>query len=205
MSEENAIHEHLVKFCPIIDQLLATINAAHEAFTHQHSRFLLELKNHDETLWEIASALQKMRKLATESPEEGGKVYLKLHSILAHLKTVSETIGRLGEALREQIRGGAPLSDEVVDQINRLFAQQEAILRSLAEAFRNGHSVRERAIEECQNLIRSCLQFADEHELRMAEGRCLPQNAPLVIGILEWMETMFSHELEVAKLLYDML
>ncbi len=93
-------------------------------------------------------------------------------------------------------------SDKAISQTNHLFYQQTEILRYLADVIRNGgEGIRHRAIEECKNQGQSCIQFATDHETRLVEGLCFPQAAPLFLAILDHMQTIIHHELEVTNLL----
>lgn len=203
MPEERAVREQLAEFGQIVDKLVAMIKAEQEAFAHQRSQFLDELIDRQETLArETGTAMGKVNELASGKPAGESGHYLRLHSILTHLQTISETSGRLGETLRKQIKDGVLFSDKAVSQTNHLFQQQTEILRSLADLMRNGgEAIRHRAIEKCKDLGQSCLQFGTDHETRLVEGLCLPQAAPLFLAILDQMQTLIHHELEIAQLL----
>ena len=56
-------------------------------------------------------------------------------------------------------------------------------------------------MDDCNNLAHSCLQFATDHEIRLVEGFCFPQTAPVFLVILDQMQTIVHHEREVAHLL----
>lgn len=203
MLEERPAREQSAELGPIVDKLIAMVKTEQEAFTHQRSQFLEDIINQLETLGrEINSSMHRMNDLAAGKPGGEREPFLRLHSILTHLQSVAETIGRLDGTLRKQIKDGVLFSDKAISQTNHLFHQQEEILRYLADVIRNGgEGVRHRVIEACQNLGQSCLQFATDHETRLVEGLCFPQAAPLFLAILDHVQTIIHHELEVAHLL----
>jgi len=203
MTEERAVREQLADFCPIVDKLGSVIDAVRKAFTHQNSQLLAQLINQQEPLCrEIGSDMRKMNELAAGKLGGERDSCLRLHSILTHIQIIAEMIGRIEETLRKQIKDGVLFSDKAISQVNHLFYQQTEMLHSLSELMQSGdEGLRHRAIEECKKLGQSCIQFATDHESRLVEGLCYPQGAPFFLAIIDYMQTIIHHDLEVARIL----
>lgn len=203
MLEEHTIQEQLSECAPIVDQFIDVVNTAKKAFLHQRGQLLIQLSNQQDPLCRgIDSAILKMSELMSEKYGGEKEPYLRIHSILTHLRIIAETTCRLEETLQKQIKDGILFSDKAISQVSHLFDRQTEILSSLADIIRNGgKDLRQRTLDDCADLARSCLWFATDHETRLVEGLCFPQAAPLFLNILDQMQTIVHHEREVASLL----
>jgi len=203
MIEEHTIRDQLAECASIVDQLIEVVNTAKKAFIHQRGQLLIQLNNQqdplcrkiDSTIFQISERM---------SGKHGGKrePYIRLHSILTHLRIIAETTCHLEETLQKQIKDSVLFSDKAISQVRHIFDQQTEILSCLADVIRNGgKDNRQRALGDCNNLAQSCLLFDTEHETRLVEGLCFPQAAPLFLAILDQIQTIVHHEREVAHLL----
>lgn len=203
MHEERTIRDQLEECASIVDQLIDVVNTARKAFVHQRGQLLVQLNNQQDPLCrEIDSKIMNTAELM--SGKYGGKrePYLRLHSILTHLKIIAETTCRLEETLQKQIKEGILFSDKAISQVSHILDRHIEILSALADVTRNGgKDLRQRALDDCADLAQSCLRFATDHESRLVEGLCFPQAAPLFLTILDEMQTIVHHEREVARLL----
>lgn len=203
MPVQPGMHERLVECGPIVDQLVDVINTAKKAFLQQRSQLLTQLNNQQDPLCRgISSGIQKMAELVAKEPETERAPYLRVHSILTHLLIIAETTCCLEETLQKQIKEGILFSDRAIAQVSQLFDQQSEILSCLADALRHDDKdSQKKALNDCNDVAQSCIQFATDHENRLVEGLCFPQAAPFFLTILDQMQTIVHHERELTYLL----
>lgn len=203
MPEKTVLRERLAESGPILDQLIDVINTAKKAFIHQRGPLLIQLNNQQDPLCrKISSAMLEMNALSTAKSGSEKESCLRLHSILTHLLIIAETTCHLEATLQKQIKDAVLFSDKAISQVSDIFDRQTAILGCLANVICNDDKeARHKALEECQKLGYSCLQYATDHETRLVEGLCFPQSAPLFLAILDQMLTIAHHEREIALLL----
>lgn len=197
------MREQLEDLVPIVDELIDVMNTARKAFLHQRAQLLVQLNNQQDPLCrKIDSAIYKITGQMSEKHGDIKEPYLRIHSILTHLRLITETTCRLEETLQKQIKDGILFSDKAVSQVSHLFDRHTEILSCLTDVIHNGgKDIRQSALDACKDLAHSCLQFATDHETRLVEGLCFPQAAPLFLAILDQMQTIVHHEREVANLL----
>ncbi len=202
MLEEHTRQEQLAELAPIVDQLVEIVKTAGNAFLHQRAQLLTQLDNQKDPLYrEIDSAILKMNEMLFGKSGSKKEFYLRLHSILTHLRIIFETTWRLQGTQLKQIKSGILFSDKAISQVGRIFDKQSEILTCLADILRNsGKELRHRALEECKILGQSCMQFVTDHETRLVEGLCVPQAAPIFLEILDQMQTIVHHERGIAQL-----
>jgi Na+/phosphate symporter len=198
-------HETAVKeqFSPIFEQLLAMVGAARNAF-NRHSRGALEeLRNlKGQATQEIALTLKQLEGLMAQKSEAERAFLLRLTSILTRLQIMAATLEGLGGPLQKKIKDGVLFSDKAVAQTNSLFDRQTGLLRTLLDILKTDNDLLKKyALEEARSLVQTCNEYATEHEARLIEGLCLPQAAPLFLGLLDGFRTVSQHEVDIALLL----
>ncbi len=203
MSEGHKIQEQLDEFGQIVYKLIDVVNTARKAFMHQRGRLLIQLNNQQEPLLrEISSSILKIDDLMSRKSGVEKEHYLRFHSILTHFQIIAEMTGRLEDTLRKQIKDDVLFTDRAVIQISHIFDRQTEILGCLGAIIHNGcKEIRRHTIDECKNLAQSCIEFVEDHEIRLIDGLCIPQAAPLFLAIIDQMQTVVHHEREVANLL----
>jgi Na+/phosphate symporter len=200
MVEELAVQE---KFSPLFDKLGAMVNAARDAF-NRHSVKSLDylIKFHGELVPEIKSAVEDFGALASKGLEGQRNSLIRLQSVMTRLLVVGDNVEGLSVPIARKIREGVLFSNKAVAQANQLFDHQAGILRSILDVLKTDNDFLKRyVLEEGQKLVKSCNDFATEHEARLIEGLCLPQAAPLFLAMLDRLRTAGQHEVDIAQIL----
>jgi len=200
MVEELAVRE---KFSPIFDKLGAMVGAARDAFNRHSSASLERLKKlSGELVSEIKHALEDLGVLAVKAPENQRAPYIRLQSILTRLLVVGETLEGLSTPIAQKIKAGVLFSDKAVAQTNQLLDHEAGILRSILDVLKTDNDFLKRyVLEEGERLVKSCNDFATEHEARLIEGLCQPQAAPLFLALLDRLRTSGQHAVNMAQIL----
>lgn len=202
MPEERMVREYFTECAPIVENLAAMMDAAHDAFGRQQIRFIDDLPDRQEMLRnEIGSRAYRARVLAAQRKDEQKEPLIQLQGLLTHLHRLVDAVAGIAQPVRNQIRDGILFSEKGSTQVKELLTRHGKILRALAQLMREpDEGIRSRCHEECRELGQECLQFAEEHENRMVEGVCPPQAAPLFLAIIDHMQTAIRHESEMADL-----
>lgn len=124
---------------------------------------------------------------------------LRYQGLLAVLGQLAGVTVALAEPLQRQIQEGIPFSDRMIDQIGDLFKRQDHILTYCVAMARGTERDSRQAGGECREVIGRCLQYATDHETRLAEGFCLPVASPVFLAILGHMQTLTHFELELIR------
>lgn len=200
MVEELAVRE---KFSPIFDKLGAMVGATRDAFNRHSGTSLERLKKlHGELDPEIRKAIEDLGALAAKSPGDQRSSLIRLQSILTRLQVVGETLEGMSVPIARKIKEGVLFSDKAVAQANQLFDQEAGILRSILDVLKTDNDFLKRYVmEEGERLVRSCNDFATEHETRLIEGVCQPQAAPLFLIMLDRLRTAGQHARDIAQIL----
>jgi len=200
MVEEPALQE---KFSPIFGKLGAMVNSARDAFNRHSSKSLDHLiKLHGELVPEIRSAVDDFGALLSKGPEGQRDYLIRLQSIMTRLLVVGDNLEGLSGPIARKIREGVLFSNKAVVQANQLFDHETGILRSILDALKTDNDFLKRyVLEEGQKLVKSCNDFATEHEARLIEGLCLPQAAPLFLAMLDRLRTAGQHAVDIAQIL----
>ncbi|MBW1918169.1 MAG: hypothetical protein JRI57_09170 [Deltaproteobacteria bacterium] len=188
---------------PIVDQLINMTGTARDAFNRHRRQCLIDLNQQHETFTQkINAAIGQVEGLLSRASGSEKTTLLQLHSILSHLNAIGDNLARLAEPLQKKIQEAVLFSDKAVAQTNYLFDHQVGILRSLVDIVHTDNQfLKKYVVEEGQKMRQACLEFATEHEARLIEGLCLPQAGPIFLAILDRMQTITQHELEIAGLL----
>jgi len=200
MVEELALQE---KFSPLFDKLGAMVNAARDAFNRHSGKSLNHLtKLHGELAPEIRSTVEDFGVLASKRPEGQRDCLIRLQSVMTRLLVVGDNLEGLSVPISRKIREGVLFSNKAVVQANQLFDHEAGILRSILDVLKtNNNFLKRYVLEEGQKLVKSCNDFATEHEARLIEGVCQPQAAPLFLAMLDRLRTAGQHEVDIARIL----
>ncbi|MBT1071303.1 hypothetical protein [Pelotalea chapellei] len=186
----------------IIRMLQAMLVEIREAFVRQQVHLLNKVGSErkdiaEETAFTAAEADELMVGRLWRDREP----IIEYQDILRHLKLLAGDLEGIAEVLRRQIGDRIPFSDKMMEQVNLLLGRQEMLLHSIAGMVSTGETTRSREISRiCSWLGQHCLLFATQHESRLVEG-LLSASAPLFLSILDRMQTLVHHELELIRLL----
>ncbi|MFP3868682.1 MAG: hypothetical protein ACLFUU_11080 [Desulfobacteraceae bacterium] len=197
------LKEQVAQMGPIVDQLMTMTGTARDAFNRHQRQCLADLNKQQEVASQkINAAIKQIEGLLSRASGTEKTKFLQLHSILSHLNAIGDNLAQLAGPLEQKIQGAVLFSDKAVAQTNYLFDHQAGILRSLIDIVHTDNQLLKKyVVEEGQKMRQSCLEFATEHEARLIEGLCLPQAGPIFLAILDRMQTIAQHELDIAGIL----
>ncbi|MEZ4485578.1 MAG: hypothetical protein R2864_13705 [Syntrophotaleaceae bacterium] len=204
MMTTRSVKEQLGLFNEVIANLIMMVEKARSAFNRQSADELQEMVRKQQIVSdEIALVTQRLDEMLAEKEGSGRGFCVKLHSILAHVQLMAEDVGEIVPVLDKQIRAGIAFSQKGIAQTNELFDGQLEMLRVLKDVFNTDNEVLKTFLrqEKGPSLCQQCIDFATDHEARLVEGLCLPHAAPIFLAILDAVQTMARHGMEVAHLL----
>lgn len=205
MAEEKFLEEEADILAPIFHNLLAMRRAARDAFNRHSREKLQDLQSLQATVSRnIVEASQKMKSLVTRKTEEEKKLLASLETILGGLGEVSAILGSLADPIHKKIKGGVLFSDKAVAQSNYLFDQHGGMIRSLLDIIRTDNDFLKNYVKnEPRNLVQVSTDYATEHQGRLIEGLCTPQEAPIFLAMLDAMRTLGQTETKIAQLMVE--
>ena len=203
MGEERFSTEQVTMIGPIVDRLVTMMGAARDAFNRHSRPRLQELRALQAMTAQATHDMgTELKSLIARKPEDERPVVVRARNILDHLGIIGDNIGGCADPIEQKIRGAVLFSDKAVTQANFLFDQHSGMIRSVLDIIKtNNEFLKKYVLEESHKLGHACLTFATEHEERMIEGLCLPQAAPIFLGLLDRMRTIAQQEVEIANLL----
>ena len=205
MAEEKFFEEEADILAPIIHNLLAMRRAARDAFNRHSRDKLQDLQNLQGTVAQnIIQASRQIKSLMARKPEVEKQELLRLETILGRLGEIKANLGNLADPIHKKIMGGVLFSDKAVAQSNYLFDQHGGMIRSLLDIIRTDNDFLKNYVKgEARNLIQATTDYATEHQDRLIEGLCTPQEAPIFLAILDAMRGVGQIEVEIAKLMAE--
>jgi Na+/phosphate symporter len=197
------VRELEARLAPVVEKLITMMGAARAAF-NRHSRESLEevRQQHQASVREIQALSGRIQAELPRQSAEGQSELARWGQILSHLEAIAGQTAGLEEPIRKKIKDGVLFSDKAVSQTNYLFDQHAGLIRSILDIIKTDNEFLKKYVrEEGTKLNQACLDFATEHETRLIEGVCLPQAAPIFLGLLERMRALSQREVEIAGLL----
>ena len=190
-------------FTSIFSTLEGMVGAARNAFNRHSRQDLEQLKTlRKEVVSAIAGATKEVEADLAKQPAGERETGLKAQKVLKRLEIIADKLGGFAEPLEKKMKDGVLFSDKAVSQTNHLFDHQAGLLRSILDIIKTDNVMLQRYVaEEGERLVQKCNDFATEHEARLIEGLCLPQAAPLFLGILDNMRALTLNESDIAQIL----
>ena len=203
MGEERFSEEQVAALGPIVGTLLTMMEAGRDAFNRHNRTRLQELRSlQTRVARDVQDLGREIKSSIAWKPEDERPVMFRAQRIIDHLGIIGDNIGGFADPIEQKIRGAILFSDKAVTQANFLFDQESGMIRSVLDIIKtNNEFLKKYVLEESHKLGHACLTFATEHEERMIEGVCLPQAAPIFLGVLDRMRTIAQQEAEIANLL----
>lgn len=189
-----------------IDRIAGMLAVAGKCSLHQEDQPLAGLGAArrdliEELAFDAAAADGEM--LGKTVPER--EPLLQYQYLLAVLKQLAGVVLALADILQRQIQEGIPFSDRILEQIGDLFRRQDHILTTCAAMARGTALDSRETGRACREVIASCLQYATDHETRLAEGLCLPVASPIFLAVLGHMQTLTHFELDLVRRLRSLM
>lgn len=199
-TEVRTQREQVVSMIRMLQAMLVEIR---EAFVHQQERLLNQVgSDRNDIAEEAAFTAAEADELMIGRLWRDREPLIGYQDVLRHLKLMAGDMVGIAELLLRQIRDKISFSDKMMEQVNLLLGRQEMLLHSVAGMVSAAETTRSREISRiCSWLGQHCLLFATQHESRLVEGLCMPASAPLFLSILDRMQTLVHHELELIRLL----
>jgi Na+/phosphate symporter len=187
----------------IIGKLSASLATVRDAFSHNRELPVDHLHQQlGNLIEEIAFTSVRADEHQPGEPLRNRRPSLRYQSILSHLHILASVVSGLIDHLQKQLEKRISLYEQAIDQTDILFAQQEMILCTLAEAVRTGDQGHLRAIcTSCNELIRLCQRADVVHEKCVVQGHCNPDTALQFLKFLDLMRSFVHHERETVRLL----
>jgi Na+/phosphate symporter len=201
MAKEKFSGEEAALIAPIVENLLAMMRAARDAFNRHSRERLQEMQRLQKvTSQTIAETARQVQSWSARRPEVAEKLQLRLDAILSGLATIDDKLGSLADPIQKKIKGGVLFSHKAVTQTNYLFDQHTGMIKSLLDIVKTDNQFLKNYVKsEGRNLIQACADFALEHQERLIEGLCAPQAAPIFLVILDAMQVVGRTEAEIAR------
>ncbi len=123
-----------------------------------------------------------------------------LFSIASSFERMSYNLEGVIDRLRGMTRERVFFSDRGGKEINAIFQEAISLLGSLPDLILTRNKLLAEHIEEkAKAFFKKVAEFSEEHEKRLIEGVCIPKSSPIYLGILESLEAIVAHTLEVSK------
>ena len=123
-----------------------------------------------------------------------------MFSMASSFERMSYNLEGVIDRLRGMTRERVFFSDRGGKEINAIFQEAISLLGSLPDLILTRNKLLAEHIEEkAKAFFKKVAEFSEEHEKRLIEGVCIPKSSPIYLGILESLEAIVAHTLEVSN------
>ena len=136
------------------------------------------------------------RRMSGQKEREWAKPLLSVASIFDRMSyNLEGIVDRLKGMNRERIF----FSDRGSKEVNVVFQEAISLLGSIPDLILTGNKLLAEHIEDrAKAFFKKVGEFSEEHEKRLIEGVCVPKSSPIYLGLLESLNAIVAHTLEVS-------
>ncbi len=140
---------------------------------------------------------------SAEKGREWAKPYLSIASSLDRMAyNIEGVLSRLGMKVENHIL----FSDQAVKEVNDVFQEAMRLLENLPNLITTENKLlAQRMGEEGRVILKIANGYSEIHEERLIQGICVPKSSPIYLGMIESLEGVIVHILEVSGKIVSLL
>ncbi len=159
---------------------------------------LEQLKECREKVAEIRKAEVELAVKVTDVAKQSAD--LKAYVLVPqHILRIAENIEALAEKTAKKIKDNILFSERAITEITFLMQRLKEIIMSANDLLFCENTILNSYVEESEaNLVKTCIEYATQHEERLIEGLCLPVSSSIYITMLDCIRNIAWHAKELA-------
>jgi hypothetical protein len=116
-----------------------------------------------------------------------------------HILRIAENIDVLAEMITKKIKDHILFSERAITETTFLLQRLKEIIMSANDLLFCENRLLDAYVEESEaNLVKTCIEYATQHEERLIEGLCLPVSSSIYITMLDSIRNIAWHAKEIA-------
>jgi len=116
-----------------------------------------------------------------------------------HILRIAENIDVLSEMMVKKIKDHILFSERAITETTFLLQRLKEIIMSANDLLFCENKLLDSYVEESEaNLVKTCIEYATQHEERLIEGLCLPLSSSIYITMLDCIRNIGWHAKEIA-------
>jgi Na+/phosphate symporter len=157
-----------------------------------------QLKECREKVGEIRKTEIELAVRVTDAAKQNGdmKQYVLVPQ---HILRIAENIDVLAEMIAKKIKDRILFSERALTETTFLLQRLKEIIMSANDLLFCENKLLDAYVEESEsNLVKTCIEYATQHEERLIEGLCLPISSSIYITMLDSIRNIAWHAKEIA-------
>jgi Na+/phosphate symporter len=157
-----------------------------------------QIKECRERVTEIRKAEIDLAVKVTEAAKQNGE--MKQYVLVPqHILRIAENIDVLAEMIAKKIKDRILFSERAITETTFLLQRLKEIIMSANDLLFCENKLLDAYVEESEaNLVKTCIEYATQHEERLIEGLCLPISSSIYITMLDNIRNIGWHAKEIA-------
>ncbi len=193
---DREIKEKIIAVCENLKKMLAL---AFDSFRRPTEKSFEDAEEVNDKLHHYSAELTSFIISKSPSAEKGrdwAKPYLSIVSSLDRMAyNIEGILGRLGVKSQSHVL----FSDQAVKEVNDVFQEATRLLENLPNLITTENkALAQRMGEEGRVMLKIANGYSETHEERLIQGICVPKSSPIYLGIIESLEGVIVHILEVS-------
>ncbi len=192
---KSQVHQLIKEMSDLGRQTDACLSLLQVAFINNS---LDQLKECREKVAEIRKAEVELAVKVTEAAKLGNE--MKQYVLVPqHILRIAENIDILAEKISRKIKDNILFSERAVTETTFLLQRLKEIIMSANDLLFCENTLLNSYVEESEaNLVKTCIEYATQHEERLIEGLCLPISSSIYITMLDCIRNIAWHAKEIA-------
>jgi Na+/phosphate symporter len=117
------------------------------------------------------------------------------------IQNLQEHLFDLAAAVREKVEKDIVFSNPATQEMNRIFKESKAFLKTAIDFLRTDSVALSRLLEKKQDMcMKNCEQYAASHEKRLVDGTCVPEASLIYLEMLHAFAGLHSQVLNIVRL-----
>jgi Na+/phosphate symporter len=116
-----------------------------------------------------------------------------------HILRIAENIDAMAEMTANKIKENILFSERAITEGTFLLQRLKEIIMSANDLLFCENTLLNSYVEESEaNLVKTCIEYATQHEERLIEGLCQPVSSSIYIAMLDCIRNIAWHAKEIA-------
>ncbi len=192
---KSQVHQLIKEMSDLGRQTDASLSLLQAAFINNS---LEQLKECREKVAEIRKTEVELAVKVTEVAKQNSE--MKQYVLVPqHILRIAENIEALAEKTAKKVMDNILFSERAVTEITFLLQRLKEIIMSANDLLFCENTILNSYVEESEaNLVKTCIEYATQHEERLIEGLCLPVSSSIYLTMLDCIRNIAWHAKEIA-------
>jgi len=116
-----------------------------------------------------------------------------------HILRIAENIDLMAEMTGKKMKENILFSERAITEATFLLQRLKEIIMSASDLLFCENTILNSYVEESEaNLVKTCIEYATQHEERLIEGLCLPVSSSIYLTMLDCIRNIAWHAKEIA-------